>query len=166
MTFVDLVAGESVFLDANTLVYHFTQEPLHGASCTHLLQRIENQEISGFTSTHILSEVTHRVMAIEAIAGQGWPLAGIANRLRGHPAVVQQLTGFRRAVERVLQSRIQILTISPSLIVAAAAVSQQTGLLSNDALIVAIMQANGLTKLASNDGAFDRVPGLTRYAPV
>jgi predicted nucleic acid-binding protein len=32
-------------------------------------------------------------------------------------------------------------------------------------LIVAIMQANGLTKLASNDTNFDRVPGLTRYAP-
>jgi predicted nucleic acid-binding protein len=32
-------------------------------------------------------------------------------------------------------------------------------------LIVAIMQANGLSKLASNDADFDRVPGLTRYAP-
>jgi predicted nucleic acid-binding protein len=33
-----------------------------------------------------------------------------------------------------------------------------TGLLSGDALIVAIMQANGLTKLASIDTDFDRVP--------
>jgi len=32
-------------------------------------------------------------------------------------------------------------------------------------LIVAVMQANGLTNLASNDADFDRVPGLTRYAP-
>ena len=39
------------------------------------------------------------------------------------------------------------------------------GLLSNDALIVAVMQANGLTRLASHDADFDRVPGLTRYAP-
>jgi predicted nucleic acid-binding protein len=31
---------------------------------------------------------------------------------------------------------------------------------------VAVMQANGLTKLASNDADFDRVPGITRYAPV
>ena len=47
----------------------------------------------------------------------------------------------------------------------AAGISQQTGLLSNDALIVAVMQANGLTNLASNDGDFDRVSGLTRYGP-
>jgi predicted nucleic acid-binding protein len=33
-------------------------------------------------------------------------------------------------------------------------------------LIVAAMQANGLTHLATNDADFDRVPGITRYAPV
>jgi predicted nucleic acid-binding protein len=51
------------------------------------------------------------------------------------------------------------------LIATAAAVSQQTGLLSNDSLIVAVMQANGLTNLASHDADFDRVPGITRYGP-
>jgi predicted nucleic acid-binding protein len=57
------------------------------------------------------------------------------------------------------------LTILPTLVVEAAKISQQTGLLSNDALTVAVMQANGITKLASNDADFDRVPGLTRYGP-
>jgi predicted nucleic acid-binding protein len=38
-------------------------------------------------------------------------------------------------------------------------------LLTGDALIVAVMQAHGLSHLASNDTDFDRVPGLTRYAP-
>jgi predicted nucleic acid-binding protein len=37
--------------------------------------------------------------------------------------------------------------------------------LTNDALIVAAMQANVLTNLASNDKDFNRVPGLVRYAP-
>ncbi len=83
-----------------------------------------------------------------------------------HWPQIQQLSGFRRAVEKVLQSKIQIFTIPPDLIAAATVVSQQTGLLSNDALIVAVMQHHGLHKLASNDADFDRVPGLTRYAPV
>jgi hypothetical protein len=43
--------------------------------------------------------------------------------------------------------------------------SHQTGLLCGDALIVAVMQANGLALLASKDPDFDRVPGITRYAP-
>jgi predicted nucleic acid-binding protein len=38
--------------------------------------------------------------------------------------------------------------------------------LTDDALMVAVMQANGLTSLASLDTDFNRVPGLTRYAPM
>jgi predicted nucleic acid-binding protein len=165
MRFVDLLAGASIFLDANTLVYHFTLDPVWGLACGQLLNRIENQEIEGFTSTHVLTEMAHRLMTIEPIAAHSWSYTGIAGRLRSHPAQVQQLTGFRQAVERVLQSRIQVLTIPPPQIAAGAVISQQTGLLSNDALIVAVMQAHGLTNLATNDTDFDRVPGLTRYAP-
>jgi predicted DNA-binding antitoxin AbrB/MazE fold protein len=31
--------------------------------------------------------------------------------------------------------------------------------------VVAVMQTNGLTNLASNDSDFDRVPWITRFAP-
>jgi predicted nucleic acid-binding protein len=165
MTFADLPAGAAVFLDANTLVYHFQPHPAFGPACTDLVERIEHLEPVGFTSTHVLSELAHRLMTLEACALFGWPFAGIAQRLRGHPAQVQSLARFRLAVQEVPRYGIQVLTIPPSLIDAAAAVSQGTGLLSNDALIVAVMQANGLSNLASNDADFDRVPGLTRYAP-
>ncbi|MCI0335213.1 MAG: type II toxin-antitoxin system VapC family toxin [Planctomycetes bacterium] len=53
----------------------------------------------------------------------------------------------------------------PTLVLAAADLSRQHGLLTNDALVVAVMHAHGLTDLASNDADFDRVPGLMRYAP-
>ncbi len=112
MTFLDLVAGDHVFLDANTLVYHFGPHPTFGAACNGLLYRIENQEPVAFTSTYV-----------------------------------------------------HVIRISPVLIAAAAAVSQRNGLLCSDALIVSIMEASGLTKLASADTDFDRVPGLTPYAP-
>jgi predicted nucleic acid-binding protein len=58
-----------------------------------------------------------------------------------------------------------ILTIPANLIDTAAGVSQQAGLLTNDALVVAVMKANGLTNIASGDADFDRVPGVLRYAP-
>ena len=166
MTFADLVAGEAIFLDANPFVYHFVADPQYGAACSQLLQRVENQEITGLTSPHVLTEMAHRIMTVEAIGAFGWPMSGIARRLRQHPAQVQQLAGFHQAVERVLQSRIQVLTIPVPLIAEGARLSRQTGLLSNDALIVAVMQANGLTRHASSDQDFDRVPGLTRYEPI
>ena len=44
--------------------------------------------------------------------------------------------------------------------------SQQHGLLSNDALVLAMMQESGLSQLASHDTDFDRVQSITRFAPV
>ena len=78
---------------------------------------------------------------------------------------VQQLSRFRQSVDEILASRIQVLPIAPDLVAAATVVSLQTGLLSNDALIVAVMRANRIGGLASHDSDFDRVPGLVRYAP-
>jgi predicted nucleic acid-binding protein len=165
MTFADLLAGDAVFVDANILAYHFQPHPVWGPPCSNLLQRIENGELAGSMSTHVLSELSHRLMTIEASVLFGWPFTSIANRLRTHPARVQQLTAFRLAVDRVLQGSLQVLVIAPPLVSTAAALSQQFGLLSNDALIVTVMQANGLTRIASNDADFDRIPWLTRYEP-
>ncbi len=48
MTFDQIPAGGLVFLDANTLVYHFSAHPKYGAACTRLAERIENRNIQGF----------------------------------------------------------------------------------------------------------------------
>ena len=165
MTFADLSAGERIFLDANPLVYHFAADPLFGPACHQLIARVGNGEILAFTSTHVLSEVAHHLMTLEASALFGWT-SKVVGHLKQQPSALQKLTNFRRAIENTPQLNIQVLTVPTGLIATAAAISQQCGLLSNDALIVALMQANGLNQLASNDADFDRVPGLTRYSPV
>ncbi|HEV2968371.1 MAG TPA: PIN domain-containing protein [Pirellulales bacterium] len=162
MTFDDLPAGAVVFLDANLLVYHFAAHPTFGTSCSRLIERIDKKEIAAFTSTHVLSEVAHRLMTYEASNVFGWK-SKIVDRLKRHPTEIQKLQSFRQAIERIPQLGIQILTIPAHLVAAAAALSIRYGLLSNDALVVAIMQAQGLTSLASHDADFDRVPGLVRY---
>jgi predicted nucleic acid-binding protein len=156
MAFSDLPSGASVFLDANTLIYPFAPEPALGPPCAERRRRVESQDLLAFTAAHVLSEAIQRF---------GWPVRGIAQRLRQHPAQVQQLTVFCHTVELVLQSRVHVLATAPSVIANAAAVSQQTGLLSTDALVVAVMREHGLTHLASHDADFDCVPGLTRCSP-
>jgi predicted nucleic acid-binding protein len=166
MIFTDLPAAAAVFLDANTLLYHFTADLKHGAACTELVERVERQELIGFTSTHVVSEVAHRLMTIEASLRYARPFAGIAPWLKKHPTEVQSLTRFRQAIQEVPRYRIQVLVIPADLLDAAAAITQHTGLLHNDALLVALMQLHGLTNLASADADFDQVPGLVRFAPV
>lgn len=165
MIFTDIPAGGVVFLDANVLVYHFAPDPVLGLACRDLLVRIKRKEVDGCTSTHILSEVAHRLMTIEAIKLFGWPVAGIAQRLRTHPDAVQKLSTFRQAIQEVSHFGVRVLTVPADLIDTASAISQQTGLLSNDALVVAVMKHYGVKDLASHDADFDCVTGLTRFAP-
>jgi predicted nucleic acid-binding protein len=165
MTFPDLAAGDAVFLDANILIYHCTLDPQHGPACTNLLDRIGRGELTGFTSTHLLTEVAHRLMTLEAARLLGKPQGSMAKFLKGHLAEIQRLTGFHQAIQDLCAGNLNLLMIPTRLIPLMTGLSRQIGLLSNDALTVAVMQANGLTKIASNDPDFDRVPGLTRYAP-
>ncbi len=165
MTFATLANSSSLFVDANTFIYHFTLHPNFASPSTKLLDRIARQEIRGFTAADVLSDVAHRVMVLEASTILGWTGGGVTKRLRQRPTEIQKLTRFQQAVQEVPRFGIQVLPITYALVEAAAALSQQFGLLSSDALIVAVMQANGLTKLAINDPDFDRVPGITRYTP-
>ncbi len=104
-------------------------------------------------------------MTLEARTLFGWTSPGVTRRLKNHPTEIQKLASFRQAIEDIPRFGIQLLATLPSLVERATTLSQQYGLLSGDALIVAIMQHHGLSHLASHDADFDRVPGLTRYAP-
>jgi len=104
-------------------------------------------------------------MTIEACQRFGWPAKGIARRLRRHPAEVQQLSRSRQAVDELTLIGLDVLPVGKPDVSLAADLSRQYGLLCGDALVVAVMHAHGLVHLASRDPDFDRVPGITRYAP-
>jgi predicted nucleic acid-binding protein len=161
--FADLTAGETVFLDANPLVYYFGADPLFGPLAHQLLTRIVNGELRPYTSTHVVSEMSHHLMTLEAATVFGWT-SKVVSHLKQQPANIQNLSKFRQAVERVRLLGIAVLAVEPQSVEAAAGISQQLGLLTNDGLIVAMMQQHGIVNLASNDADFDRVPWITRYA--
>lgn len=166
MTFASIPSGTSVFVDANVLVYSYGADPTYGGACTDLRERIELGDLRGFMTSGMLNEVGHRLMTLEACRMFGWAYAGIARRMRRHPAEIQKLQEFRKAMDEIVAIGVQVLPVRVDDVLTAGDLSLQYGLLSGDALIVAIMQAQGLTNLASNDADFDRVPGIQRCSPV
>ncbi len=166
MNFQSIPAGIDLFLDANTLVYHFSNHPSYGAACTDLLERIESKKLRGFTSAHVLADVAHRLMTLEAMNQLGWPATSLAARLRQQHAQIPKLLQYRQALLRLGQIGVHVLPISEQLVLAASGCSHQFELLTGDAIVVALMQQHGFTHLASHDSDFDRVPGLTRYSPM
>ena len=166
MRFIDIPTGTSVYLDANVFVYDFGPDPLFGIPSQNLLERIELGDLHVFCSTHELSNVAHRLMTLEACQTFGWPYAGIGQRIRNHRTDITRLNHYRRALDEIVAIGVRVLSVTEQHVLRAGDLSQQHGLLSGDALIVAVMQAHYLTSLASNDADFDRVPSVNRYGPV
>src|SRR5688572_5622130 len=92
MTFDDLPPAVAVFLDANCLVYACGGQSPHMAACRQLLDRIEQGDFQGITSSQVLGEMDHRLMNLEAASSLGRPLTGMANWLKRHPAEVHRLS--------------------------------------------------------------------------
>jgi predicted nucleic acid-binding protein len=158
--------GTRIFVDANVFVYHFMPHPAFGPTCTDLLERIERNELAGFTSAFILSDLVHRLMTLEAMDRFGWPASGLAHRLKRHPNDVQQLGRYRQAIDEIRLIGVHVLAVAGHHVSRAADFSQQFGLLTNDALTVAVMRDTGLDQLASGDADFDRVSGIARWSPI
>ena len=105
-------------------------------------------------------------MTLEACQTFGWPYSGIGQRLRRHLPEVRKLQRFRQALDEIIGMGVQVLPVSAAHVLLGGDLSRAHGLLSGDALVAAVMQSQGFTRLASADADFDRVPGIIRYTPV
>ncbi len=60
---------------------------------------------------------------------------------------------------------IEVLPVDLGICLRAASVRAETGLLTNDSVIVATMRDGGVTAIATADADFERVEGLRVYRP-
>jgi predicted nucleic acid-binding protein len=104
-------------------------------------------------------------MVAEAVA-QGLVTARTAVRKLGDtPEMVQQLTQYPEDVRKIPHMHLTILPLTLDIVQASAEVRKSAGLLTNASFVVACMRAQGLTQLATANGDFDRVGGMTIYKP-
>jgi predicted nucleic acid-binding protein len=162
MILADLRDGDRVFIDANIFIYHFGGQSLE---CKAFLERCARRELVGYTSTAILAEVLHRLMIAEAVA-KGLVTARTAVRkLAETPDLVRQLTQYQEDVSKILQMNLTILELTLEVVRKSAEVRKEEGLLTNDSFVVACMREQGLTKLVTANGDFDRVGGIEVHKP-
>jgi predicted nucleic acid-binding protein len=154
--------GGRLFLDANIFLYHvWGQAP----SCSRLLGRIETGLVEGVTSTTVLGEVTHRLLIAEAIARYPQSIRHPTRFLKRHPDIVRALSQSRLIVERLTHLPLHVLPITPVLWHQALSITQELGLLLNDAITVACLRQLHIPHLASADHDFQLVPDLTLWSP-
>ena len=159
----DLQAGKRVFIDANIFIYHFT-----GLSqeCSAFLERCERGELWGVTAVHILLEVLHRLMMIEAVTKGLVTSGNVARKLRKRPNVVKQLADYQTQTEAILEMGIEVVGLTSDSLKIGHPYRCWDGLLVNDSLTAAAMEAEGISDLATADPDFTRVEGLRVYSPL
>ena len=162
MRLTDFPARDTIFLDANCLVYHFTGTYI---SCALLLERAHRREVRVVTSAAILAEVHHRLMVLEVAQRLERPPRNIPSFLKSHPEAIRSLQLCEWAFNQLHAFRIRVLPLTCRLVLEAQRISHEFGLLTNDAIVVATMRAHRLVHLASNDTDFTQVPGITLWRP-
>jgi predicted nucleic acid-binding protein len=162
MRLADLRPGDAVFVDANIFIYHFGGGSLE---CRAFLERCASRELVGHTATPTLAEVIHRLMLAEAVQAGIVAARTAVRRLKERPDLVMQLTHYNEEMGEILQMNLTILSLTPEVLSLSAAERTNHGLLTNDSLVVSLMRANGLTRLATADSDFERIPDLEVYTP-
>jgi predicted nucleic acid-binding protein len=149
--------GEQLCGAANILTDHFSGR---SSACRTFLQRCESRQVEAFTGVHILLEVAHRLMMLEALH-MGLISGGqLARKLKEQPEIVKSLREYNRSIRQIPRLGIRVRAITSAIVRASEAVRVQEGLLTNDSITVALMRRLGLTALATYDADFERVGSL------
>lgn len=116
-------------------------------------------------SVSVLAEANHRFMIEEALAGGAIARATAAALKQAGPAVIASLRVYEDDMRAVRDCLRQILPFDEPTLPAAARERRRCGLLTNDSILVATMRRHGIELLASADRDFERVEGITLFAP-
>lgn len=158
--------GSRVFTDANIFLLAMLDMSNLGAACAHFLARTASGNVQGYTATHIVGEVIHRLMVHEAREQYGLPARDAVQYLQQHPEAVRSLTRHVSVASDIRALGIDIRALTVKDLHASKTARTRYGLLANDALLLAAMLNHRVAHLASNDAAFARVASVQMWRPL
>ncbi len=157
--------GESCFIDANILGYASIECVPLTTPCRTFLGRVAAGEVFAFTSAGVVADALFKTMVIEATHRFVPPGTKALAFLQNHPEAISQLSHYPAAAESLAVLPLRLLPVDWEVIRSAIRISVEHSLLTNDAIIVALMRRHQITHLITNDDDFDTIPGVTVWKP-
>ena len=163
----DLKNGSVIIVDSNIFVYHFSSRSKYNSACTDFLERVEEGDIVGITSTSIVMETTHRMMSLEAaILLPEVKTRDLIKYLKEHPDVVKKLINHQNIPHKIGLFNIEVIAPDFGTVKRSQQMKTRFGFLSNDALTLQIMEDHKVSHLASNDSDFEELTSLPFTNPL
>jgi predicted nucleic acid-binding protein len=154
--------GQPVIIDANIFVYanqHASNQ------CVKLLERCSSNEVRGILPVHILAEVMHVLMLAEAKDLGLVKGANPARQLSENPKKIMALHRYESLIRDLLAIGLQLESLQREDFLTAAYLQREQGLLTNDALFLAVGLRLRITSVVSADSAFKNIQGIDLYSP-
>lgn len=176
----DLPDGSSIFVDTNIFHYHFEGKSL---DCTNFISRIQNREIDAYVNLQTMTDLLHRLMMAEALVkgycrdlkgnnqgvrGLKFYLKGCRDRQQAFP-----LSAYQAQFEFIASIGLHVLPMTERLLVETKAERERYYLMVGDSLHVGTMSRRTIKRrkaplqdIATNDGDFADIPGVTIWRPM
>jgi predicted nucleic acid-binding protein len=163
MNLDDIPAGSLCVIDTNVLLY---AEQGVSAQAQRLLRRCALGELKGVLPQTVWQEVTHKLMLAEAfmkgLIASGNPAARLAEK----PEVVRALSLYQAKVRALVEVGLAFEPCTMAdLMVAGFSLQQRYGLLTNDAVVLAVAIRLAAEALASADKGFAGIAEVPVYSP-
>jgi predicted nucleic acid-binding protein len=159
----DIPAGSLCVVDTNVLLY-----AEQGASnqAQRFIRRCSSGEVKATLPQTVWHEFTHKLMLAEAmmrgLTSSGNPAARLASR----PEVIRNLTLYKAKVKALIDLGFGFEPcLLPDLLDGAFGLQEQHGLLTNDAMVLAVALRLKADILVSSDKAFRGIDDISVYYP-
>jgi len=162
MNLSDIRAGAWVVIDTNILVY---ANQRRSTECVEFLKRCAAGDLRGIVPVPMVAELVHALMLIEARENNWIERANPARALAERPDLVRRLTRYEIQMREFFGIGLRIEPVGAGDILEAMRIQKESGLLTNDALLLAEARRLNCEAVASADKTIALAPGFNVCAP-
>lgn len=160
--------SESIFIDANIFLDYSLPNPKYGESVANFLEKIELNEIKAATTPIVLDEVSFIILIHKgSLLLETQDRQKIINSIKKDKKisnlcyeVVEEFNEFLDCLKGL-----KIISVNLKDYKQASELGKRYYLLPSDALHASVMKNNKIGNIATRDGDFERIEGLTVWKP-
>jgi len=163
MNLDDIPTGSLCVVDTNVLIY---AEQGISVQAQRLLERCAKGELSVTLPQSVWQELTHKLMLAEAMMKGVVSGSGLAAKLAAKHDAVSKLSIYQASVLALMLLCVGFDPCTRAVLTDTVfSVQSRYGLLTNDAMVVAVALRLNADALVSSDRAFERVQEIRLHAP-
>jgi predicted nucleic acid-binding protein len=162
MNLAKIPEGEWVVIDTNIFIYANQGQ---SADCVEFLRRCASGKLQGLVPLPMVAELVHALMLIEARENNWIERQNPARALAARPDLVRRLTRYEIQIREFFGIGLRIEPALTPDVFEAMRIQREAGLLTNDALLLAIARRLNCGSIASADKTIAAAPGFTIFRP-